>query len=267
MVKEKWRKFIFVLSGISAVLTLIVSASGILDPDIYLPMTPENLIPGAVSQDIVSFISAIGIILSLLFAKKGSDRAWLVWTGFTGYLLYAYGIYSFDRVYNFFFLIYIAIFGLALYSLILFFTYTDFRSFKRSPERKLPRRTAGAYLILLVIMFLMIWLSIIIPGMAKNNPPDGNSIFIFDLSFFLPLLVIAAFQLFRKIPFGDILASILLLKMGILGISVLLGELIRPIFSQVLDPPMIVIFTILGIGGLIFALLFLKRLGTLSPDS
>ncbi|NJL81092.1 MAG: hypothetical protein HC917_24055, partial [Richelia sp. SM2_1_7] len=60
-----------------------------------------------------------------------------------------------------------------------------------------------------------------------------------DLAFVLPLLVIGAVLLFRKKPFGDLLAPVILIKAGTLGFSVFLGELLKPYFGQGLDPFMI----------------------------
>lgn len=260
MINKENYKVIFILSVISSLLAAIVSLSGITNIQIYSPLTPHELLPGAMSQDIVALISAIGIVVAIRQIIKGCNLAWLVWLGFTGYLLYAYAIYSFDRVYNNFFLIYIAIFGLSLYTIILFFMHADLSQFDFTKNITLPRKSVGLYFLILVLMFLMVWLSIVIPGMHNNKPPVGNSIFVLDLSFFLPLLTIGAFQLFAKKPFGDFLASILLIKMGALGFSVFLGELLRPFFEQQLNFPMISLFAFLGLGSILLAVIFIGKL-------
>jgi hypothetical protein len=260
MINKENYKVLFRLSVISSLLAAIVSLSGITNIQIYSPITPNDLLPGAMSQDIVSLISAIGIVISIRQIIRGSNLAWLAWLGFTGYLLYAYAIYSFDRVYTNFFLLYIAVFGLSLYSIILFFIYSDLSKFDFSKNKKLPRKSVGVYFLLLVIMFLMVWLSIVVPAILNNKPPEGNSIFVLDLSFFLPLLTIGAFQLFAKKPFGDFLASILLIKMGILGFSVFLGEILRPLFEQQLNFPMISLFAFLGLGSILLAVIFISKL-------
>lgn len=263
MIISENQKGLLLLSMTSAILTGIVSSIGIINPKIYLPMTPQEMLPGAVSQDIISLVAAMGLLAAILAIKKGFNRAWLIWLGFSGYLLYAYAIYSFDRVYNNFFLLYVAIFGLSVYIIIIFFKNADLACFEGTVKRSLPRKIVGAYFIILVLMFFMVWMSQILPGIQKHEPPVGNSIFVLDLSFFLPLLTIGAVLLLKKKPFGDFLAAILLIKIGTLGFSVFLGELLRPFFQQELDPPMIALFAFLGLGALFFAVIFLHRLGRL----
>ena len=260
MIEARHRKSLFVLSVITSVITIAVSAAGIIYISIYKGIVPAKMLPGVMSQDIVSFISAFGLLVTMCLIKKGSGRAWIVWLGLTGYLLYAYALYAFDGVYNLFYLFYVAIFGLCVYTVIMFFIKADFSVFTTDYKKALPRKSAAVFLLVLTVMFLLIWMSMIIPGILANEPPAGNSIFVMDLSFFLPLLVICAFQLLHGRPFGDFLASVLLVKMGTLGFSVFLGELLNPLFGRGLHPPMIAVFALLSLGGIMFAVLYLNRL-------
>lgn len=50
------------------------------------------------------------------------------------------------------------------------------------------------------------------------------------------------------------------MKMGFLGFSVLLGELIKPFFAMPFSISQAILFTILGIGSFIFAIIYINRL-------
>jgi len=77
MIKIENRNGLFLLTLISAALVGIVSCLGIINPQVYLPMTPQEMIPGAVSQDIISLAAVIGLIVTIGAIKRGSNRAWL----------------------------------------------------------------------------------------------------------------------------------------------------------------------------------------------
>ena len=193
---------LFALTVVTALLAAFASLAGILRPRLYLPFTPETLLPGAMSQDIVSFLAALGLLVCLWSIRRGAQRAWLVWASLNGYLFYAYALDSFEQVYNPLYPVYIALTGLTLYSILFFFVWMDTEFLMRLDASRLPRRAIAAYLLLLVAMFVTVWLSLILPGIASQTPPDGASIFVMDLAFFLPLLVIIAVLLLRDRPLG-----------------------------------------------------------------
>ena len=103
-----WQRVLFLLTTATALLTAIASITGILSREIYLDFVSEAFLPGMLSQDIVSLFSAAGLVGALWMIRRGSQKAWLVWTGLNGYLFYAYALYSFERVYNPLYLVYIA---------------------------------------------------------------------------------------------------------------------------------------------------------------
>ncbi len=249
MVSLSDRRVLFLLSGLAAMVALCVAGYGLLNLDVYQPMTPDSLMPGTVSQDLISVIAAVGLLLCIALVRRGQEWAWLIWVGLLGYVLYAYALYCFERVYNPLFLGYVATFGLCVYALIGFFRSADLAKIELVAGRKAPPRRAAAVLFLaLVALFLFLWLSILIPAMRDRLAPDGSSIFVLDLSFFLPLLVIEAVLLFKRRPLGDALAIPILIKVGTLGLSVLLGALVAPWFGQDIDVASVGIYALLGVG-------------------
>ena len=260
MLKNKCVKTLEILTYLLVILTFIVSLYSILNMHIYHPFVPDTLFPGTLSQDVVSLVVSILLLIVLIKLRNSSEKIYIVWAALIGYLLYAYGIYAFGGVYNMFFLCYIAIFSLALFTLIIFFSSVDLDYFVEVRTEHIPRRTFAVFLLLLAILFIVIWLKIIIPSMIDKVQPEGNSIFVFDLSFFIPLLVLCAIKLFQNKKLGFLLSGILLMKMGFLGFSVLLGGLIGPFFGQPLSIFQSILFAILGIGSFIFAIIYINAL-------
>ena len=148
MVRASNRKIPFILSGLAAFLTLGVAGYSLLNLSVYRPSTPDTLIPGAASQDLVSFLAALGLLLCIGFIRRGRQIAWLIWVGLLGYLFYAYALYSFEGVYNQLYLFYIAIVGLVLYALIIFFMSADLNFIRPRPGKKPPRKPAAVLFIL-----------------------------------------------------------------------------------------------------------------------
>ena len=71
--------------------------------------------------------------------------------------------------------------------------------------------------------------------------------------------------MFREDSLGDALAIPVLIKVGTLGISVLLGTLLAPWFGQEIDPASVGIYALLGLGPLVFVVPFLLSLGVAGP--
>ena len=260
VLKNKYIKTLEVLTYFLVILTFIVSLYSILNMRIYRTFVPDTLFPGTLGQDVVSLVVSILLLIVLMKLRNSSEKIYLVWIALIGYLLYAYGIYAFDRVYTTFFLCYVAIFGLSLFSLIIFFSSIDLDYFIEIRTEHIPRRSIAVFLFLLGILFTFTWLKIIIPSMIEKIQPVVNSIFVFDLSFFIPLLILTGIKLFQNKKLGYLLSGILLMKMGFLGFSVLLGALISPYFGLPFSILESILYVILGVGSFIFAIIYINAL-------
>lgn len=255
------------LSGLTSAIAFIVSWGGILSPQIYLPFTPPQILPGAISQDIISVIASLGIVVCAIAIQRGVNRAWLIWLGLLGYLFYGYALYALDAIYNQFFLAYIAIVGLTVYTAIIFFAHLNLDYYQRITEPSIPRKVLAIYLLFLFTLFHIVWLSQILPAIGSGLQSGVNTVFVLDLAFFLPLLAICAVLLLHRKPFGDLLAPVILIKTGTLGVSVFLGELLKPQFGQTIDPFMVGLFAVMGFASLAFAGLTLTQFGQITPSS
>lgn len=245
------------LSLATAALAALVAGYSLADPGIYRPLTPEPLMPGSLSQDIGTLICA-GLVAFTVADKARNAAWWLIWAGAMAYLAYGYALYSFEALYNPLYLGYIAIFALSIWTLGLFATRSGIRVTASWPAP--PRRATAILLILLTALFLMLWLSIMLPAMARREVPLASTIFVLDFSIVLPALAICALSLWQGRQLGDLLAVPLLMKSASIGLSVLGGTLLGPFYGLPIALEEVATYAVLGLLPPIFMALFLRRI-------
>lgn len=251
--------------GVLAALTAgLAAAAGLVVPDLYAPHTPPEFMPGAASQDMLTLAATTLSLWLTVRIRRGETRAWLPWLGLMGYFVYAYALYAFERVYNPIYPGYLAALGLALWAILTFLTGAGLRFVSAGPTP--PRRALATVFSLLAALFLLLWLGIVLPASLSREPPRGNTIFVLDLVMMIPLLLVAARLLWRADPIGDTLALPLTVKMATLGLSVLLGALITPLWGQPFMLADVLIYAALGLGPLAFVPVLWRRL-RVDPDT
>ncbi len=209
------------LSDAAAVLTLAAVAAAWLLPDAYAAV-PDHLRPGAWSQDTISAPAALALLVVGARLRAGWDKGWLIWAGLIGYLIYAYGLYSFDRVMNPAWLLYLGVMAASVFAAVIFVRAVAPAAL-RTGARPPPRRAVAGLFAMLVVLFTGLWLAQLLPAMAARQPLPGQTIFVLDLGFALPLTGLTAVLLWRGSPVGDLLAIPMLMKVAVLGVSVFLG--------------------------------------------
>jgi hypothetical protein len=221
MMAPSARPILLRLSDAAAVLTLAAVAAALLLTDAYASV-PDHLRPGAWSQDTISAPAALALLAVNARLRQGWEKGWLIWAGLVGYLIYAYALYSFDRVMNPAWPLYLAILSLSVFAVLLFLRGVNPAALKPGQPPP-PRRAVAALFGLLVLLFAALWLAQLLPAMAARQPLPGQTIFALDLAFALPLTALTAWLLWHGNPVGDLLAIPILMKVAVLGVSVFLG--------------------------------------------
>jgi hypothetical protein len=256
-----------VLGTMAAGAAIMAAVAGLAVPTLYTPSTPAELLPGAVSQDIMTLAVAVMALALLPRLRRGASRGWAVWLGLMGYLVYSYALYAFEKTMNPVYLLYVAVLSLALWAILTAFANrVPMALGPADPAHPPPRRAVAVFLLAMVGMFTLLWLSILIPASVAREPQPGTAIFVQDLAFVLPFLVVTARLLWLGRPLGDLLAIPVLVKMATLGLSVLLGTLISPLYGLPLKPFDVALYACLGAVPLIFLPLMLRRLAPRSGN-
>ena len=235
------------LSDAAAVLTLAAVAAALLLPDPYASVS-EHLRPGAWSQDTISAPAALALLALNWRLRQGWAKGWLIWAGFIGYLIYAYGLYSFDRVMNPAYPLYLGVLAASVLAAVLFVRAVDPAALTGA-RRPPPRRAVAGLFGLLVVLFMALWLSQLLPAMAARQPLPGQTIFVLDLAFALPLTGLTAWLLWRAHNVGDLLAIPMLMKVAVLGVSVFLGTFYTwALFGGPFMPFDLALYALMGFG-------------------
>jgi len=245
-----------ILSATTAVLAFVSALGGVIFPEIYVGLFPDDFLPGALPQDVLTLLVSALLFMLALTVERDRIKRQVVIVGLLGSLFYLYGIFTIERVYNAFYLLYAAVFALSFWSIVV--SLAGFRSERFSGLRigNGILRTSSVSSIVIAAVFTVLWVAALIPLMREHNRIDYlYSIYILDLCLIMPAFVIAALMSLRRLPFGILMTPAIM----ILGFFVIfplgLNELEMPSAGMEMSyGPMIVSFALafymLALGGL-----------------
>jgi hypothetical protein len=207
------------LSIIILILAAIASAGGLLLKGLYR----DNALVTVAwrGNDLVTLFVVIPIFaIALTAAKRGAVWAYLVWMGTLDYMLYNYAFYLFGAAFNWFFLIYAALLSLSIFALIFGLAKLDTKVIAQRFRAKTPVRWISAYLLVLAIGLSLIYLIQSIRFIVTGQLPSvitrtghlTSIVFALDLTLLIPFMILGAFWLLQRKPWGYILAGILTFK-------------------------------------------------------
>ncbi len=219
----------FVLSSGLVVVTTIVTAIGVFNPGIF--RDPAMTAGNARGTALVMLVVAVPLLAgSLVLTARGSARAGLVWIGSLGYLLYNSVLFCFAMAFNRLFLLNVAMFALALWSVVAVMTRVDPSVLRERFRETTPVRLIAGYVIVTALLTYLAWLRDIVPALVDNTVPSSlertvmltNPIEVMDLSISLPLMILAGVWLWQRKPWGYLLSGVLtvMFTMETLGIAV-----------------------------------------------
>jgi hypothetical protein len=219
------RSTLFLLAAlVIAALVALASLLGLFAPWPYQQET-ENWTLQARGQDIGNLVAVVVLVGSAIGMRSGSPRAGALWTGTLLYLLYAYIVYAFAVHFSRLFLVYVAVLGLVVYTLI---------GTLRSAIVPLPnghersRRIAAWVLIGTGALFGGLWLSELIPATVTGQAPKSlevaglivNPIHVIDLAVVLPGMITIGALTLRGDGTGRSLAAPALVFSVLMGSSI-----------------------------------------------
>jgi hypothetical protein len=165
---------------------------------------------------------------SVVGSARGSARAFVVWLGTLGYLLYQAVLFCFATPLNNLFLCYVAYLSLAVWSIVFLLRGTDVAAFGRRLSPQVPSRSIAGYALAVVVLNTAAWLSGIVPAVFSSHPrailiDSGlltNAVYIQDLAIWLPLLATAAVAAWRHQVWGQLITAAMLALFVLESISI-----------------------------------------------
>jgi len=257
----------YVLASVAILLlTVIATGVGLFVPGFY--RDAPVLLPQIYGQDLLTLVVAVpALALSLYFAAKGSSRAYVVWLGVIGYLLYTYGSYAFMTAFNELYLVYVALLWLSLFAFVGGMVRLDVEALKRAVGDASVRPFVG-FQVLFAVLVLFLWLSVIVPAtLTRTVPPSiaeaglpTNVIYSLDLGILVPAFVLSAYWLRKRRAWGYALTAVLLVKVATLGGAVMAMVVFMLRAGQPLPLPQVVIFGALTLVSVVLMVRFLSSI-------
>jgi hypothetical protein len=247
------------LTLIVAILALSASFGGIFIKGLYR----DNSIikTGWFANDLITIPMAMLLIISLLMQKRGDERPMLVWMGLMLYMCYNYAFYLFGAKFNEFFLIYVALFSLSLYSIIIGLLNVNVHAIHESVGFRKRQWFISGFLFLLAVPLFFIeikqCLSFIFSGSAPEVP---TLIFALDLSTVIPTTILASILLWKNSPWGNVLATMMLVKSFAYGLVLVFTTILIANSRGASIDPLLPFYAFVAIGGFVFGWIHLKDL-------
>ena len=253
------------LAAIATVLAAGAAFAGLAVRGLYVDA--PNWVQQAQGTDLATLLLAVPVlVVGLWTASRGSTAGRLAVVAGLLYLVYNYAIFAFSVAMNPLTAVHIAIFGLALWSLLL-----AGRSAVDGAEavtERLNRRAAGGLLVGVGAMFGLLWLAQIATVATTGVlPPDlikasvsSNPVYALDLGFFLPLCAIAGIGLLRRNGAAAYAFS-MLMWVPLMGAGVVGGIVLMAVAGDPTAVPVAVVITVLGVVSAILAAVAIVRPG------
>ncbi|MDF2839775.1 MAG: hypothetical protein K0Q99_546 [Clostridia bacterium] len=259
----------FVLS----MLALYAALTGVLDKSLYEEIVAVGTISralqvGSIAQDIVSIPLAITLaLLSLKFLKKPGYKSFITILGLAWYFFYAYGLYVMQGQYTSIYILYLSIFSLSIYSMIWGIISFNLDEMVHYHLPKVVRISIGIFLCMIVFILGPAWIARMSIDVIGRIPGETYAVFILDLGIVFPALGLIAMMLFKKNPFGYVLAGIALLKSFTLCLSWAFAQWYSPIYGTIpFDIAMTALSTILTFISLILFIPYMMQLKRLNKE-
>jgi hypothetical protein len=205
------------LTGAVAVAMAVAAAGGAIAAD-WLYRDNPLVTATFRGQDVVTLLVAVPLlVLGLAREVRGAAFGRVLWLAMLFYAMYSYLFYAVGAAFNAFFLLYLAIVGLALYALLCSVPRLGFDGADTSTAARLVGVT---YLLVVAAGLGLLWvgmsLGYLVTGMVPapivaSGHPTGV-VFAIDLVFLVPPMVIGAVGLLRRRVFGSLLAVVMSLS-------------------------------------------------------
>jgi len=188
-----------------------------------------------------------------LAARRGSVLGQIAALGVLGYAAYSYALYAFGVQHNELFLVYVAVLGVSVWGLVAGLVETDGRALAAATGPRLAWMWIGGFFMALAALFVLIWLSEIVPALLRGETPatvrawgtPTNGVHVLDLAFVLPILAWTGFRLWRHDGAAVVLAGVLLFKVVTLGIAILAMGAFQAYRGQPVSPALVAVFAVM----------------------
>jgi hypothetical protein len=205
------------LTWLVATLALAASLAGLLIDGIYAgaPSTAQMFR----GYDLVTAVVVVpGLAIASHLVRRGSVAAQLVTTSLLAYLVYTYAYYLFGTGFNDLFLLHAAVFASGVFALVLTVISIDPASVAERFGARTRVRPIAVILGALAVALGGMWVYFAVDNAVTGDVPAGSRLvetdtivrlgMALDLTLLVPLYAVAAVLLWRRAPWGYVLAAV-----------------------------------------------------------
>jgi hypothetical protein len=208
------------LSAAVVVLLAASSLAGLLIDGLY--QEADEVAAMLRGYDLAALAAAVPVLaLTLLPQLRTSAHARLVAAGTLAFVVYDYAYYVFGTGFNDLFLLHVATFSTAMFALVVSLASLDVPRIAGRFRERTPVRTVAVILTLLAVSLAGMWIARSVQfAVGGTLPDDGNYLvytmtithlgYAMDLAVLVPAYVVAAVLLWRRRPWGYVLATVTL---------------------------------------------------------
>jgi hypothetical protein len=255
------------LGGVAALLAGLASAAGVLlrgdlattsfetvrgevvqvVTDGIYRYNPEGIVAEGVGWDIVTaavVVPATLVTLALLW--RGSLRAATVAAGLLAYFGYQFFQYAVFWAYGPLYPLYVAVVALSISALALLVYGLDLEVLATHVSDRFPRRAVTGYAIAIVVILAGLWLPLIggtLGGTVTDELEGAATLVVpaFDLGLLVPLAILTAVSVWRRLPVGYLLGMVVLVKGASMALAISAMLLVEwRVTDELLLPPLVV---------------------------
>ncbi|MDQ3810579.1 MAG: hypothetical protein M3336_09835 [Chloroflexota bacterium] len=256
-------RLIAATSSLTAVLLAVTAVAGLLFGARGLYRRDPATLPTFIGQDAVTLLAVLPLLVwSMRATRRGSLRGLLLWTAALFYVAYSYAYHALDPQFNVLYLAYILIVAASLYGCLYLLLSTDADAVAAAFAAGAPARAAGAFLMALPLGLGLAWVAMIISHLATGATPSrvNQVVWPMDLIVAFPAMFWGGLWLWRRQPLGYLVAAVLLIKGGLLGITLVVNTWLASTFWGVAADPAVPVYALGGAGGLVLAARYLGHL-------
>jgi hypothetical protein len=212
-------------------LTMAAAGTGLILPSVYDGLLPVALLPGAYGQDAVSAVVGAALVTLAVPAEPAARRD-LTALGLVGYLGYAYGLLVLERVTNPLYLVYLAVFAGAVWSLVLATAGARAAGVVPPTPPRWARILSAVGALLQPLVFVPLWVLALLPILGEGRPAGALlAVYVLDLGFVMPAFLVTAVLLALRRPGGSLLAPPMFVLGAVLMASLAVAALTSPLFD------------------------------------
>lgn len=231
---------------------------------------PRGLVEAYQIQDFTILVVGIPVLAAgLWYSVQGSPRGRIVWLGGLAYMTYMWASIAIQIPFNELFLVYIALFGLSLFTLVGGMVSTDAERIRQTLEGHINVPLYSGALTVIGLGLGALWLSDVVPPLLSGTTPSlieesgqqAMATHVIDLGVVVPSILLSATWLYQGRTWGYVFAGVELVLGGTLAAPISVMTLVFMTGDTVTVSPIAAVFTLLPI--LVSALLAVTYLSSM----